>query len=479
MLVPFQILLLTAITPSWQPFFSAAGWAGRQAADESREHDPEYPLGKLRFPSLTQPARPFRLVDLRYRLSQEDDTFQSFEARLKLGTFAFLGGEVSGERRGLFFDTQRLELGLTEEEGRYVVEGAYRAPRLLLRARAERPPDDAWMLDSLWALRLNSDVELLIGYGQDTGPSPTRPRTTRPIRRGSVGFVYQRGSHLELSSEASSAHVHTEGGIELTRNRIDVTATLFRSELELRSQFGYEDVTGRTAREQGFGAVSLDIRLGSHFLVHAGTANRWEPGVKMFEEELGAGISFFGRRHHFAREGETPSRTLALARSAFSRGMNERRVYDRDALRAMRERLSLSPGREELASEIDALYRAQVRERNVAQAGLEIIRHTNDVEGLEEMIYRSFIAVPWRPRWPFTTSENAVDFLIAKYSYVVKRYVSELRTSSHEMTVEVALNREVSLLLRWLEPCSTPTEIALLVDPPRRIDLEVIYAFGR
>jgi hypothetical protein len=201
--------------------------------------------------------------------------------------------------------------------------------------------------------------------------------------------------------------------------------------------------------------------------------------VKRFEEDIRAGLTFFGRPHRFAREGETAARLLGLTRDAFALGLNERRVYDVDGLRALRERVALSPAREELVEGIESLYRAQVAERNVAQAGFEIVHHSDDIDGVVETTYRGFLGVPWRPRWPFGTGGSVVDFFRFDYAHLRRRYVPGLATTSHLLSVEVALNRETSVRLRWLEPGSTATEIAKLIDPPRRVDFEVVYAFGR
>ena len=85
--------------------------------------DPEYPLGRLRFPALTEPADPVSLVDLNYQLSQRGSVVQDFEARIRLGSFAFVAGEVRDQWRGAFFSTERIDIGLSEENERYVIEG--------------------------------------------------------------------------------------------------------------------------------------------------------------------------------------------------------------------------------------------------------------------------------------------------------------------------------------------------------------------
>jgi hypothetical protein len=84
--------------------------------------EPEYPLGKLRRPPVAEAASPFRLVDLRYSFTDDGRTISSFETRVRVGGSMFVGGEVTGDRRGLFLDTQRIELGVSEENGSYEIE---------------------------------------------------------------------------------------------------------------------------------------------------------------------------------------------------------------------------------------------------------------------------------------------------------------------------------------------------------------------
>ncbi|MGH9391643.1 MAG: hypothetical protein ACRD1Z_18745, partial [Vicinamibacteria bacterium] len=68
---------------------------------------PEYPLGSLRTPPIADGAAPFRLVDLRYAFTDDGEILSSFETRVRVGGSLFVGGEVTGARRGLFVDTQR------------------------------------------------------------------------------------------------------------------------------------------------------------------------------------------------------------------------------------------------------------------------------------------------------------------------------------------------------------------------------------
>ena len=451
--------------------------------------DLEYPLGRLRFPSLTEPADPVMLTGFNYAFSQGGPIEQSFDARVRVKSFAFLAGEVRGQRRGAFFTTQRIDAGLTEENGRYLLEGGYRAARWRVEARAERRPsvtpppgsvstgeDGGWVIDTRWALRFNPDLELLFEFLEDTEPSAPLP--TRPVRRGGVGVLYQRGNHLEILANTSRSHVRTEGGIENEVQRVQAGAIFYRGGFQLDSTFAYSDSTGRLAAWEGLGVVGLSAEVGSFLVARAFTSNRWEPGVKRFEQDNRVGLTFFGRRHHFFRGGQVGQRVLDVTRRAYQLGYNERRVYDVDGLRALRERLALSSMRNELAVDLDDLYRAEVSERNVPQAGFEIARHSNDIEGVSSWIYRVFAAVPWRIDWPFTRSEDRVDFIRVDYTHQDLDF-SDRSDLARELALEVALNREITARFRWIDPARTPEDVALLRTRPNRIELEFGYAFGR
>lgn len=415
---------------------------------------------------------------------------QGFESRIRLGSFAFLAGEVRNQRRGAFFSTERIDIGLSEENERYVIEGGYRAPKWLLRARAERRPrhtpipgaasdeeNGGWVFDTRWALRLNPDLEILLELLGDTEPSTTFP--TRPLRRSGFGFLYQRGSHLDMFTNVSRSRIRTEGGLEYDLGRVEADATYYRTGFELESVFTYTDSNGRLASSEGFASIGLAAELGRYVVARASASNRWEPGVKRFEQDLRGGVTFYVRPHHFFRGGEVGSRVLALTRRAYELGYNERRVYDLDALRALRERLSLSARAQELAAELDEVYRAQVRERNVPQAGFELAQSSNDIVGVDSWSYRVFAALPWPMNWPFVRDEESVDFVQVEYLHKKLDFVANRVTFQRELTIEVALNREIAARFRWIDPARTPEDISLFRNRPTRIELEFDYAFGR
>ncbi len=397
---------------------------------------------------------------------------------------------MRNQRRGAFFSTERIDVGLTEENERYVIEGGYRAPKWLLRARAERrsrrtplpgaesdEQNGGWVFDIRWAPRLSSDLELLFDFLGDTETSASLP--TRPLRRGGLGFLYQRGNHLQTSAHASRARVRTEGGLEYDLSRTEAGVVYFRNGFQLGSAFAYSQSNGRLAASEGFGAVDLAAHVGRYVVARASSANRWEPGVKRFEQDTRGGVTVFARQHHFLRGGEVGSRVLELTRNAYHLGYNERRIYDIEGLRALRERLSLSSRRTELAADLDELYRAEVRERNVPQAGFEIVRRTNDLVGVSSWTYRVFATMPWRVNWPFVRNEDSVNFIRVEYNREELDFQTDFSSFQRELVVDVALNREITARFRWIDPARTPEDIALFRTRPNRIELEFDYAFGR
>ena len=446
--------------------------------------DPEYPLGRLRFPSLTKPADPIKLTEFHYGFTENGSTVQRFEARIRLKAFAFLSGEVIRQRRGVAFATQRIDLGLTEERGRYVIEGGVPSRQMVGPSSSGAPTYPTLFLDrpgldhrhprgAPFQSRLRASVRV---------PRRHRLRSfsgNAAVTTRCAGFLYQRGTGLDISASVSTARVRTEGGIETDRHGVNLGAIVYHETLQLDSAFAYSRSTGRLAASEGFGSVGLSSELGPYFLARASTAQRWRPGVKRFENDTRLGITFFGRRHRFFRGGEVGPRVLALTRRAYELGYNERRVYSLDALLRLRERLALSSWREQLANDLDRLYRAEVADRNVPQARFEIARRTNEIDGVRSWTYRVFVGVPWRVNWPFIRSEESVNFVGVQYTQEEFEFLPDFQTLARELQIEVALNREMSASFRWTLPARTPTDIALFNPRRSRIELEYVYTFGR
>ncbi len=456
--------------------------------------DSHYPLGKLGLPPVTDPATPLRLVDLEAGVTEEHSTRTAFGARLKLGARAFFGAEARDERVGAFFDTQRVELGFTEEDGRLDIEGSLRAPLFLVRVDVKRR-EDFWAFESDGSIRLSSDWEVLLSYANDTndtgggppsleefidtGRLPPLEPPTRPLRSGALGFLYQRENNFELKADARVSRVRTEAGFELTRQQFNSAAVWNRLPFELDGAIELAR-TGRPTRTEGRAEIGAAVQVGARLLATARTMQEWQPDVERSVRDYRVGLTLFGRRYRFARANAAAVKTLELARRVNELGYNERRVYDVDQLRAFRDRLAISPARRELADAINELYLAQVRERNVPQLGVELTHTTRELEGSTTRGYRAFVGVPWPLRWPFARDEALVEFVRIDVLVEDETFPSVGWTRrAYEVSASVELNREHLVLFRWTNPGQTPEELAVRIQRAHRFTVEYAYALGR
>lgn len=455
---------------------------------------PEYPLGPLRLPPIADAATPFRVADLRYTFTDDGSTLSSFETRVRVGGSLFVGGEVTGARRGLFVDTQRIELGVSEENGSYEIEGSFRAPWFVLGTRAVHE-DGEWAVSGAGSVRLTNDVELLLSHSHDldqslftsspveefagSGILPPLGPPNRELRGSSLGLLYQRENHLEALADARFSRVRTEAGFDLDVERYRFATMWNPDRLEIEGGLSYESTSGRLAARALTASVGVDAEVSSHVLARASTLQRWEPGVLRFEDDYRIGVVFFARRHRFARRSEATPRILELQRKANALGYNERRVYDLEGLRRFRERLGLSPARLELKEALDELYRAQVRDRNVPQLGFEIELGEDSVSGIERRGYRAFVGVPWPVGLPLLRSEDSVEFLLAEILVRDNDYSGGIRGVSREVSLTAFLNREMNLAFRWQDPGIAPEDVILKRSPPSRFTVSFEYAMGR
>ncbi len=459
--------------------------------------EPEYPLGPLRLPPIAEEATPFRIADLRYAFTEGTDdggTLSSFETRVRAGGRLFAGGEVIGDRIGLFVDTQRIELGASEENGDYELEGSFRAPWFVLGARAFHEEGE-WAFAASASVRFSNDLELLVSNSQDLDESAFTPSPvsdfaesgilppigppSRELRATSVGLLYQRENHLEALAEVRASRVRTEAGFDLDVERYRL-ATLWSPErFQIDGGLSYEKTSGRLAGRELTATLGIDAEVNSHILARASTLQRWEPGVLRFEEDYRFGATFFGRRHRFARRSEASARVLELQRKANALGYNERRVYDVEGLRRFRERLGISPARLELKDALDELYRAQVRDRNVPQLGFEVELGENSILTVERRGYRAFVGFPWPLRLPFLPGEEAVDFLQADFIVRHEDHAGGVRAVSREVSLTAFLNREMSLFFRWQDPGVAVEAVILERSLPSRFTAGFEYAMGR
>ena len=352
---------------------------------------------------------------------------------------------------------------------------------MLLEAHTEYQGDargQSWSSEVHAAIRFGQDFEILVGGLQATVPKPTSFLADSPLRRVSGGFIWQRGLALEISTEASSTRIDSAGR-QFDRDRVGTAVVYYWSRgVRLQGELAYDRDRGFIPSTSRIASLGVDARLSPHVVAHAGVVSRSELNLGSVEEDYRAGITLFARRHTFDRSGEAAVRTVDLARRAAAMGYNERRVHTLDGRRALRERLSLSAPRGELADEIEALYQAQVRDRNVPHLGFEWLRKRDPVFGSARTTLDIFAGVPWRPAWLFRNGDGVVDFLGFGYSYIEQDFI---QSTSHERQyrLEVALNRETNIIVVWIDPDQTRLEEIFERPVSQRWEARLVHHLGR
>lgn len=458
------------------------------------DEGPDYLLGPLRLPPIAEGATPFRVADLRFAFTDDGGTVSSFKTRVRAGGSLFIGGEVTGDRHGLFFDTQRIELGVSEENGDYELEGSLRAPWFVLSTRAFHE-DGEWAVSGAGSVRFSNDFELLVSHSHDLDervftPSPVAEFArngilpplgppSRELRGTSVGVLYQHENNLETLATARMSRVRTEAGFDLDVERYRLATLWNPNRLAIDGELSYENTSGRFTARELTASIGIETEVGASLLVHGSTLQRWEPRVLRFDEDYRFGATFFGRRHRFARRSEASAHILELQKKVNVLGYNERRMYDLEGLRRFRERLGISPARLELKEALDELYRSQVRDRNIPQLGFELEIGEDSLSGIERRGYRAFIGVPWPVRLLFLRNEDSVDFLLAELIVRQDDYSGGIRAVSRELSLTAFLNREMNLWLRWQDPGIAPEDVILERSRPSRFTVGFEYAMGR
>lgn len=443
----------------------------------------EYPLGRSFLPDFDAAGRPFKLVDLRYSVSDTNRTTHGFAARVRVRNWGFLAAAFEGERRGMTITTQRLELSAFGEDGVYDLSGSYRAPWLFLSTEARRrAPAEArgWLVRSSVSARVSADLEFT---GWASGETRPLPRTTRVsdrfLRAAAVGFLWQRGGHFEAAGEVAFSRVRTTGGLEYKREGANVSMVAQMLGAEVGAGALVERSHGRFPRQESEGTVGARVPIGARLLVDGEARARFEHGASKRSHQYYGALTWFGRRFTLPRSGEAARQAVALARRGTAMGLNERRVFGGEEWRAQRERLSLSQRREELRDEMNALYRAQVAERALPLLGVEVIDGADALPGVAAQTVRAFVGVPWPPAWPWRESEAAVPFLRLDLERRRERIGSGLEAIAHGVSLTTALNREMDLVLRWSRSDPTPLDMVRGLGEQRTIELSYVYAFGR
>ena len=478
------VLLVLATVPGMAPDESPRGapFPREITRDVSLQETaaPEYPVDVVPLPCARTGCGSVTLVDFGVGLAHDGDTDQDVEARVRIGDRAFAGGRAGPGYRSLRLTTHRVGLGFDQRDGTVGFHGSYRAPRLLLEGRTNRRGDadgQGWSSELHAAIRFGPDFEILVGGAKASDPRPTSFLVDRQLGRVSGGFIWQRGLAFEISTEASFARIDS-GGRRFDRDRVGTSLVYYQPRgVRLQGDLAYERDRGFIPSTILHTGLGVHAHIGTRLVAHATSARRSELDLGLVEEDYRAGLTLFARRHSFDRGGQSAKQTLDLVRRATAMGYNERRVHTLDGRRALRERLSLSANRRELADEIDALYEAQVQDRNVPHLGFEWVRQKDPVFGVVRDVFDVFAGLPWRPRWPFRTGHDPVDFLVVRYSRIENDFIE----SSYEQQyrVDVALNRETNIVFVWIDPEQTRLDDALNHPVSQRWETRLVYRLGR
>lgn len=437
----------------------------------------DYPLGPGREPDLLGPGEPFKLVDLRYGVTDTNGTAHTFGARLRVKDWGYLGAESQGERRGLTITSQRLALEAFSQDGTWALSGRFRAPRFILSADAERLRTVdawAWWLEPSLSVRLSRDLEVSAAAGGDT----RRPEG-RSLTRATFGFLWQWRAHLDVEGQYRREYTSTDSGSE---NTVDGGALWIIAQVggaELWGRGFLTDTDGRFPRREMAGVLGARVPLATRLLLEADAGGGFESGASTQSHEYRGSLTWFARRVTLPRARQTADRSLALARSATAAGYNERRVFDDGELRDQRERLSLARRREELREDITALHQAQVTERPVPVFGLEARDDADALSGASSRAVIVFVGIPWPPAWPWQGNDAAVPFL--KVGFAREHQTSGLGfdADTNRLSLTVALNREMDLEVAWSRAEPTALDVIRGVGKRTTFAVSYVYAFGR
>ena len=387
-------------------------------------------------------------------MSDDGDAVHAFAARVRYRSLGYLGVEFDGDRQGVSLQTHRLALAASTENGSWTLGAEWRGSRFVVSADARSRADGGgWALGPTVHFRLTPDLEL---YAWATGD--TEKPEGRLLTAAGTGAFLQRGSWLEAQAEYSRSYEVTGAGSE---NRVDTGRLRLLAQVgraEVGAEASLEDTQGRFPRREGDVGGRLRLPLASRLLLEGGARGRFDDEAGTLRHEYGGALTWFGRRFTLPRAGDVARRSVELARRATERGEYELRAFDDDALRAQRERLSLSPHAAELRGDMEAVYRAEVEERSVPLLGAEVLYRDDSLTGESALAARVLVGVPWPPAWPWRGSEASVPFLRLDLEHERTTTATSFRSTTDRASLTVSLNREMDLVVRP-SPGAEPTAL--------------------
>lgn len=439
--------------------------------------DPQHVLGPQPEPAYAS-TPPVRLVDLRVLGRHAEGAGGDLAARVQLGRWGYLGAQRVAGRHALDVESASLRALAFETDGGWVSRLGWRGPRLDVGVHAQSHDGGGPSAGVDARAFVHRDLQLVGVLSAQRRPGDL-PSGRRTIRHRSAGLRFEPGSRVDLAASLASERERTAAGFDLDRRRFvsSLQAEVLRAELALG--FSTDDVAGRLpSRERAFQGS-----LGAPFLRDRLVARSFyrvtfdEAASRQVERRFGGDYVVYRRRYRSPRSGEAARRTVALAHVAHALGRPQARGHSEDERRELRRRLAI--GDDAPVDDLLALYRAEVAERNVEQAGLgaELVRDRRT--GRDTFVRRAFLALPWPVDWPWRRGEGATRFLRLDYERRETRLSVAPAIVDRSLTLEAALRRDMSVFVRWRRPGRTPLDLALQVVPPRVLEVEYAYAFGR
>jgi hypothetical protein len=440
-----------------------------------------YPLPLPTDPDLFAPGQPFKLVDFRYHVSDTEASAaaHALEARFRVRDWGYLGAAFAGDSRTALLQLHRLELSVSETNRSWDIEGAYRLPRVLVEARAERlaqatssTEGPGWRLRPTLSVRALRDLELIVSATGDTATPYDHFG-----RAASLGFLWQPSARADVSGFYEHARVANETKYENTRDTGSLATVLQLGSTELDADARMDDIAGRFPRTDWDTGLGARVPITPRLLFEAGARTRFETDLRAHEYR--AAVTRFARRFYLPHTGRAAELGAALARRATALGDNERKTYDDENRRLQRERLSLSPHARELAGDMAEIYRAQVEERAVPTLGLELVDREDTLPGTSSQTLHALVGIPWPPAPPWATSDEAVPFLRLDLSREKRISGSGFPALRYTAVLTAALNREIDLTASWSHADPTRLDIVRGIPPLTTLELSFVYAFGR
>jgi hypothetical protein len=366
---------------------------------------------------------------------------------------------------------------VSSDQGNWSALGQYRARRFLVGADALEYDDSTgtgWKLGTTLSVRLTRDLELL---GEVRGDSAEPD--DRFLRTVSAGLLWQWRTSVEALGLYRREYVATDANAENQADSVSADVVAQVGVAEIRGLATFRDTEGRFPRREAEGTLTARVSALPRLLLEAEAGGRWEQGASTQAHVYRGAATWFARRFTLPRSGETARRQLALAREATAAGYNERRVYDDDALRAQRERLALSPRRQELRPGMEDVYGAQVDERSVPVLGLEIQDRADSLTGASVRSIGFFLGIPWPPALPWRANEAAAPFLELAYERARHTSAIDFRSYTDRVTLTASLNRELDLEVGWQHAEPTALDLIRGIGARNTFEASVVYAFGR